>query len=116
MQGQNLLPYRKVTTSDRWLWKNKDTLHFRIKTRTSPCIVRGRTNNRSDLSVPCFRETTVKNVSNSGTCTAEPLPASGGFEENQPAAVSKWNRWRKSGAALVDYLLDARVPTSAFRE
>jgi membrane protein len=56
----------------------------------------------------------VENVSNSGTCTAEPLPASGGFEENQPAAVSKWYRWRKSGVALVDYLLDAEVHTYAF--
>jgi hypothetical protein len=23
---KNLLPYRKVTIADRWLWKNEDTL------------------------------------------------------------------------------------------
>lgn len=56
----------------------------------------------------------MENVSNSGTCEAETLPAGGGFDENQPAAVSKWYRWRKSGAALLDYLLDAEVHTYAF--
>jgi len=64
--------------------------------------------------VTCYKETHVENVSNSGTCEVEPLPAAGGFEQNQPVAVSKWYRWRKSGVALVDYLLDAEVHTYAF--
>ena len=77
-------------------------------------MVRARTIGTSGLSVPCSRETTVENVSNSGTCEAEPLPAARGFEENQPVVLSKWYRWRKSGVALVDYLLDAEVHTYAF--
>jgi membrane protein len=56
----------------------------------------------------------VENVSNSGTCVTEPLPAAGGFSDGQPAAVSKWYRWRRSGVAIADYLLDAEVHTFAF--
>ena len=44
----------------------------------------------------------------------EPLPAAGGFSDSQPVAVSKWYRWRKSGVAIADYLLDAEVHTFAF--
>jgi YihY family inner membrane protein len=44
----------------------------------------------------------------------EPLPAAGGFSDSQPAAVSKWYRWRRSGVAIADYLLDAEVHTFAF--
>jgi YihY family inner membrane protein len=77
-------------------------------------MVRRRTNGTSNLSVPCFRETTLENVSNSGTCEAEPLPAGGGFDDSQPVANSKWFRWRKSGVAIADYLLDAEVHTYAF--
>jgi membrane protein len=56
----------------------------------------------------------LENVSNSATCEAEPLPAAGGFDQSQPVAVSKWYRWRKSGVALADYLLDSEVHTYAF--
>ena len=44
----------------------------------------------------------------------ESLPAAGGFSDSQPAAVSKWYRWRRSGVAIADYLLDAEVHTFAF--
>lgn len=33
---------------------------------------------------------------------------------DQPAAQSKWYRWRKSGTALIAYLLDSEVHTFAF--
>ncbi|WP_348264562.1 YihY/virulence factor BrkB family protein [Telmatobacter sp. DSM 110680] len=45
---------------------------------------------------------------------AEALPKGGGFETKQPVTVSKWYRWRRSGVALADYLLDAEVHTYAF--
>ena len=32
----------------------------------------------------------------------------------EPAAVSKWYRWRKDGTALISYLLDSEVHTFAF--
>ena len=32
----------------------------------------------------------------------------------QPVAQSKWYRWRKSGTALIAYLLDSEVHTFAF--
>lgn len=56
----------------------------------------------------------MENVSNSGTCVAGPLPAANGFEQTQPPQTSKWYIWRKRGAAMVDYLLDAEVHTFAF--
>lgn len=56
----------------------------------------------------------MESHSSSGVCEAEPLPAAGGFEATQPVTVSKWYRWRKSGVALLDYLLDAEVHTYAF--
>ena len=56
----------------------------------------------------------MENVSNSGTCEVEALPAAGGFDKSQPVALSKWYRWRKSGMAIADYLLDAEVHTYAF--
>lgn len=56
----------------------------------------------------------VENVSNAGTCQAESLPAAGGFELTQLPQRSKWYRWRKSGVAIADYLLDAEVHTFAF--
>jgi membrane protein len=61
-----------------------------------------------------MRETAVENVSNSGTCEADALPAAGGFDDSQPVALSKWYRWRKHGVAIADYLLDAEVHTYAF--
>src|SRR5215831_4270844 len=61
-----------------------------------------------------FEETIVENVSNSGAREAEALPAAGGFEQTQPPQAAKWFRWRKSGVAIVDYLLDAEVHTFAF--
>jgi membrane protein len=56
----------------------------------------------------------LESVSNVGTCEAEQLPAAGGFDQSQPVTVSKWYRWRKSGVAIADYLLDAEVHTYAF--
>lgn len=56
----------------------------------------------------------MENVSNSGICEGEPLPAGGGFSESRPVAASKWYKWRKSGVAIADYLLDAEVHTYAF--
>ena len=56
----------------------------------------------------------VEKVSNAAVCEAEPLPVAGGFEETRLPQVSKWYRWRKSGVAMVDYLLDAEVHTYAF--
>lgn len=56
----------------------------------------------------------MENVSNSGTCEPEVLPAAGGFDQSQPVVVSKWYRWRRSGVAVADYLLDAEVHTYAF--
>jgi YihY family inner membrane protein len=56
----------------------------------------------------------LESLTSSGVCEAQPLPEGGGFEEKQPVAVSKWFRWRKSGVALLDYLLDAEVHTYAF--
>ena len=32
----------------------------------------------------------------------------------EPATTSKWYRWRKSGTALIAYLLDSEVHTFAF--
>ncbi len=56
----------------------------------------------------------MNDVSEPDTCVTEPLPAAGGFSDNQPVAVSKWYRWRKRGVAIADYLLDAEVHTFAF--
>jgi membrane protein/epoxyqueuosine reductase len=56
----------------------------------------------------------VENVSNSGTCEAEPLPSAGAPVKELPVEVSKWYRWRKSGVDLVNYLLDSEVHTFAF--
>jgi membrane protein/epoxyqueuosine reductase len=56
----------------------------------------------------------VGNVSNSGIREAEPIAAAESFIADQPARTSKWYRWRKSGMAIVDYLLDAEVHTFAF--
>lgn len=56
----------------------------------------------------------MESVSNVGTCEAEQLPVAGGFDQSQPVVVSKWYRWRKSGMAVADYLLDSEVHTYAF--
>jgi membrane protein len=56
----------------------------------------------------------VENVSNSGTCVAEPVPAARGFDQTQPAQTSKWYRWRKSCKPVIEYLLDSEVHTYAF--
>lgn len=53
-------------------------------------------------------------VSETSTCEVGTLPVTGGFDDGRPATVSKWYRWRKSGAAVCDYLLDAEVHTYAF--
>ncbi len=56
----------------------------------------------------------MADVSNLGTSNGEPFPAAGGFDSRQPAIRSKWYKWRKNGAAVLDYLLDAEVHTYAF--
>jgi membrane protein len=56
----------------------------------------------------------LESLSSSEVCEAETLPEGGGFEAKQPVTVSKWYRWRRSGVALLDYLLDAEVHTYAF--
>jgi membrane protein len=59
-------------------------------------------------------ETMAENVSNIGTCEAETLPAAVGFDQTQPVQVSKWYRWRKNCAPIIEYLLDSEVHTYAF--
>jgi len=56
----------------------------------------------------------VADVSESGILSGATLPAAGGFDDSQPGRMSKWYRWRKNGAAVLDYLLDAEVHTYAF--
>jgi len=56
----------------------------------------------------------VADVSESGTLSGATLPVAGGFDDSQPVRMSKWYRWRKNGAAVLDYLLDAEVHTYAF--
>jgi membrane protein len=56
----------------------------------------------------------VENVSNSGTCVAEPIPVTGGFDRTRPAQTSKWYRWRKNCTPIIEYLLDSEVHTYAF--
>ena len=57
----------------------------------------------------------MENVSKSGTCLADPpLPATGGFDQTQPVQASKWYRWRKNCAPIIEYLLDSEVHTYAF--
>ncbi|HEY1577453.1 MAG TPA: YihY/virulence factor BrkB family protein [Terracidiphilus sp.] len=55
-----------------------------------------------------------ESVSNVGTCEAEPLPATGGFDQTQHPEASKWYRWRKNCAPIIEYLLDSEVHTYAF--
>ena len=56
----------------------------------------------------------METASNSATCVAEPVPTARGFDQTQPAKTSKWYRWRKRCAPIVEYLLDAEVHTYAF--
>jgi YihY family inner membrane protein len=56
----------------------------------------------------------VADVSNSGTLNETPIQTVGVIDVVEPAARPKWYRWRKSGAALVNYLLDSEVHTYAF--
>ena len=56
----------------------------------------------------------METLTSPDTCETESLPIAGGFDERQPVTVSKWYRWRKSGVAIVDYLLDSEVHTYAF--
>ena len=51
-------------------------------------------------------------VADIGTAGAALAAAASG--PDQPAAQSKWYRWRKSGTALIAYLLDSEVHTFAF--
>jgi membrane protein len=60
-------------------------------------------------------EIRLETASNSGSAVAEPpVPAASGFDQTQPAQSSKWFRWRKRCAPIIDYLLDAEVHTYAF--
>lgn len=56
----------------------------------------------------------VENISDPGMSLEPMPPAARGFDDTQPAATSKWFLWRKQGAAIADYLLDAEVHTYAF--
>jgi membrane protein len=56
----------------------------------------------------------VSEVLESEAVGAPAAPAAGGFDEGQPARAGKWYRWRRSGAKVLDYLLDAEVHTYAF--
>ena len=56
----------------------------------------------------------MSKLSESLTCVEGTLPQAGGFDASQLAGTSKWYRWRKNGAAVIDYLLDAEVHTYAF--
>ena len=49
-----------------------------------------------------------------GSRKAEPIELSGSQNIVAPAAQSKWYRWRRSGTALIKYLLDSDVHTFAF--
>jgi YihY family inner membrane protein len=53
-------------------------------------------------------------VSDSGICDETEIHATGVVDAVEPASHSKWYRWRKSGTALVRYLLDSEVHTYAF--
>jgi membrane protein len=61
-------------------------------------------------------------VSNSGIADQEPKEITGTLNgesaisrhQIEPAALSKWYRWRKDGTALMTYLLDSEVHTFAF--
>lgn len=59
-------------------------------------------------------ETMAEDVSNIGTCAPELLPKAGGFDQTQPAEASKWYRWRRNCAPILEYLLDSEVHTYAF--
>jgi hypothetical protein len=50
----------------------------------------------------------------SGTPKAEPVELPSSQNPVEPAAQSKWYRWRRSGTALIKYLLDSEVHTFAF--
>ncbi|MGA9670977.1 MAG: YihY/virulence factor BrkB family protein [Terracidiphilus sp.] len=53
-------------------------------------------------------------VSDSGTNSEVAIEAAGVTGVVEPATESKWYRWRRSGTALVTYLLDSEVHTFAF--
>ena len=53
-------------------------------------------------------------VSNVGTAGVAEVRAEGAVDVVEPATRSKWFRWRKSGKALMSYLLDSEVHTFAF--
>jgi membrane protein len=60
-------------------------------------------------------------VSNSGTCIEAEVEAAGATTttgatkaSDPPPEQTKWYRWRRDGAALVNYLLDSEVHTYAF--
>ena len=57
----------------------------------------------------------METAAQSGAALAEPpVPAARGFDQTQPAQTSKWYRWRKRCASIVEYLLDSEVHTYAF--
>jgi membrane protein len=70
---------------------------------------------KGELSCLAVRTgTQVENSTESGTCASPALPETGGFDDTKPVRESKWYKWRKNGAAVADYLLDAEVHTYAF--
>jgi YihY family inner membrane protein len=56
----------------------------------------------------------VENVTESETYVGDALAGPAQPEVSQAEPLSKWQRWRKEGAAAVDYLLDSEVHTYAF--
>src|SRR6185312_9828541 len=50
----------------------------------------------------------LETASHSGLAVAEPsVPTARGFDQSQLAQESKWFRWRKRCASIIEYLLDA---------
>ena len=76
---------------------------------------RGRTNGTTDRSVPLsFGDRGERRFKSRYVHDRAAAGSGRGFSDSQPVAVSKWYRWRKSGVAIADYLLDAEVHTFAF--
>lgn len=63
---------------------------------------------------PSYREFQLVDVSNSGTLDETPIQTVAVIDAVEPPTRSKWYRWRRSGTALIQYLLDSEVHTYAF--
>ncbi len=56
----------------------------------------------------------MEDVTESSTCVETTLPVAGGPSRGEQSHAPKWLRWRKNGAAVIEYLLDSQVHTYAF--